>query len=100
MEIGSPPTKVWGAIARHKRSPFMSSPKQDHKENVALGDRLSWGDTIFLHLERDGMPLNVACVCIFEGEVAFQQCVEFVESKLPLIPRYLKRVVPAPFGIG
>jgi hypothetical protein len=23
------------------------------------GDRLSWGDTVFLHLEREGMPLNV-----------------------------------------
>ena len=27
-------------------------------------------------------------------------CVQFVESKLPLIPRYLKRVVPPPFDIG
>jgi diacylglycerol O-acyltransferase / wax synthase len=64
------------------------------------GDRLSWGDTVFLHLEREGMPLNVACVCVFEGTVPFEDCVQFVESKLPLIPRYLKRVVPAPLNIG
>src|SRR5271166_7001602 len=63
-------------------------------------DRLSWGDTVFLHLEREGMPLNVACVCVFEGEVPFKDCVQFVESKLPLIPRYLKRVVPPLFNIG
>ncbi len=63
-------------------------------------DRLSWGDTVFLHLEREGMPLNVACVCVFEGEVSFKACVRFVESKLPLIPRYLKRVVAPPLGIG
>ena len=64
------------------------------------GDRLSWGDTVFLHLEREGMPLNVACVCVFEGEIPFEACVQFVESKLPLIPRYLKRVVPPLFNIG
>lgn len=63
-------------------------------------DRLSWGDTVFLHLEREGMPLNVASICLFEGEISFRDCVRFVESKLPLLPRYLKRVVPAPFGVG
>lgn len=64
------------------------------------GDRLSWGDTVFLHLEREGMPLNVACVCVFEGKISFEACVQFVESKLPLIPRYLKRVVPPLLNIG
>ncbi len=63
-------------------------------------DRLSWGDTVFLHLEREGMPLNVACLCVFDGNIPFGNCVRFVESKLPLIPRYLKRVVPPPFDIG
>ncbi len=64
------------------------------------GDRLSWGDTVFLHLEREGMPLNVACVCVFEGKIPIEACVQFVASKLPLIPRYLKRVVPALLNIG
>ena len=68
--------------------------------NDQASDRLSWGDTVFLHLEREGMPLNVASICIFEGEISFQDCVRFVESKLPLLPRYFKRVVPAPFGLG
>src|SRR5690348_14444000 len=63
-------------------------------------DRLSWGDTVFLHLEREGMPLNVASVCIFEGQISLQDCIRLIESKLPLIPRYLKRVVSAPFGVG
>jgi diacylglycerol O-acyltransferase len=70
---------------------------QNHKQR---GDRLSWGDTVFLHLEREDMPFNVACVCVFEGEIAFEDCVQFVESKLPLIPRYLKRVVAPPLNIG
>ena len=68
--------------------------------NHTQSDRLSWGDTVFLHLEREGMPLNVASICLFEGEISFQDCVRFVESKLPLLPRYFKRVVPAPFGLG
>lgn len=69
-------------------------------QNHSQSDRLSWGDTVFLHLEREGMPLNVASVCIFEGEISFKDCVQFVESKLPVLPRYLKRVVAAPFGVG
>jgi diacylglycerol O-acyltransferase / wax synthase len=69
-------------------------------QNQQKSDRLSWGDTVFLHLEREGMPLNVACVCVFDGQISFEDCVQFIEAKLPLIPRYLKRVVPAPFGLG
>jgi len=69
-------------------------------QSHSRGDRLSWGDTVFLHLEREGMPLNVASVCIFEGKISFKAFRQSVESKLPLLPRYLKRVVPAPFNIG
>lgn len=69
-------------------------------ENREQSERLSWGDTVFLHLEREGMPLNVASVCIFEGEISRSDCIRFVESKLPVLPRYLKRVVSAPLGLG
>jgi diacylglycerol O-acyltransferase len=69
-------------------------------QSHSRGDRLSWGDTVFLHLEREGMPLNVAGVCVFEGQIPFVAFSQFVESKLPLLPRYLKRVVAAPFNIG
>src|SRR5579859_1685293 len=69
-------------------------------QNHSQSDRLSWGDTVFLHLERENMPLNVASVCTLEGEISFEDCVQFVESKLPLLPRYLKRLISAPFSIG
>jgi diacylglycerol O-acyltransferase / wax synthase len=69
-------------------------------QNRQQSDRLSWGDTVFLNLEREGMPLNVACVCTFEGEILLKDFARFIRSKLPLIPRYLKRVVPEPFGFG
>ncbi len=69
-------------------------------QNDRQVDRLSWGDTVFLHLEREGMPLNVASVCVFDGEISYQAFIRSVEAKLPLIPRYLKHVVPAPLGMG
>ena len=69
-------------------------------ENHKNGDRLSWGDTVFLNLEREGMPLNVGCVSVLEGEFRSKLVYRFVESKLPLIPRYLKRVVTPLFNIG
>jgi diacylglycerol O-acyltransferase len=69
-------------------------------QNQPQSERLSWGDTVFLNLEREGMPLNVASVCLFEGEIPLQECTRFVQSKLPQIPRYLKRVVAPPLNIG
>jgi diacylglycerol O-acyltransferase / wax synthase len=66
---------------------------QDH-------NRLSYGDALFLYLEREGMPLNVASVNVFEGKISFEACTAFIESKLPLIPRYRQRVMPPPFNIG
>lgn len=64
------------------------------------GERLSWGDAAFLYLEREGTPLNVASLFIFEGKIPLEECIQLVESKLPLIPRYLQRVVTPPYNIG
>lgn len=63
-------------------------------------NRLSCGDALFLYLEREGMPLNIASVSVFEGAMSLVDCRRFLESKLPLIPRYLQRVVAPPFNIG
>src|ERR1017187_433674 len=84
----------------HVSSPVRQLNRRADMQKQQHGDRLSRGDSVFLHLEREGMPLNVACLCVFEGEIPFEDCVQFVEAKLPLIPRYLKRVVPPPFNIG
>ncbi|MGA9861578.1 MAG: wax ester/triacylglycerol synthase family O-acyltransferase, partial [Terriglobales bacterium] len=69
-------------------------------QNHQQGNRLSWGDTVFLHLEREGMPLNVACVSVLEGEIRFKDCLQFMESKLALIPHLVKRVVAPPLNLG
>jgi diacylglycerol O-acyltransferase len=63
-------------------------------------DSLSFGDALFLHLEREGMPLNVASLSVFEGEIPLRACMRYVESRLPLIPRYRQRVVAAPLNLG
>ncbi len=69
-------------------------PKQHEVES------LSWGDAIFLYLEREGAPLHIASVSVFEGRIPLTTCRRFIASKLPLIPRYWQRVVAAPFNIG
>lgn len=63
-------------------------------------NRLSSGDALFLYLEREGMPLNVASVSVFDGTISLPACRRFIESKLPLIPRYRQRIAPPPFNIG
>jgi diacylglycerol O-acyltransferase / wax synthase len=63
-------------------------------------DSLNFGDALFLHLERHGSPLHVAAVCIFEGEIGIEEFATHIESRLPFIPRYLQRVLPAPLGLG
>jgi diacylglycerol O-acyltransferase len=68
--------------------------------HVDDNDRLSWGDSLFVYLERDGAPLNVAAVTVFEGDIAADKCGRFIETKLPLIPRYRQRVVTPPLNMG
>jgi diacylglycerol O-acyltransferase len=69
-------------------------------QNQPHTDHLSWGDSVFLNLEREGMPLNVACVCVLEGDIAFDAFLQDVESKLPLMPRYFQRVTAPALNIG
>ena len=54
----------------------------------------------FCIVERPGQPLSIACVSIFEGAIPLKAFRNFVESKLPLIPRYLQHVVFPPFNLG
>jgi diacylglycerol O-acyltransferase len=68
--------------------------------HVEDNDRLSWGDSLFVYLERDCAPLNVAAVTVFEGDIKLDDCTRFIESKLPPIPRYRQRVVIPPMNMG
>ena len=60
----------------------------------------SWGDALFLYIERPGQPLSIGSVSIFEGAIPLKACRDFVESKLHLIPRYRQHVVFPPFHLG
>jgi diacylglycerol O-acyltransferase len=61
---------------------------------------LSFGDALFLHLERAGIPINIASVAIFEGLISMEDMLPYVEAKLSHVPRCMQRVVAPPFNIG
>jgi diacylglycerol O-acyltransferase len=61
---------------------------------------LSYLDAGFLYLEREGIPLNVAGVCTFEGVIPLKDCIRYIETKLPELPRYRQHVVTPPFNLG
>jgi diacylglycerol O-acyltransferase / wax synthase len=78
----------------------MPSKQKPETSNRKDGERLSWGDALFLYLERAGMPLNIASVSIFEGDISLDECRRFIDSKLPLLQRYRQRALAPPFNAG
>ena len=75
---------------------------------MATYDRLTSLDASFLHLESIETPMHVGAVSIFEGEHFFDETGRFrlaevrrlVSSRLHLIPRFRKRLMPVPFNQG
>jgi diacylglycerol O-acyltransferase len=65
-----------------------------------VNETLPFADAFFLYVEQPGAPTNVAAVSEFEGAIRLDQCMEYIESKLPLIPRFLARVVIPPLSVG
>jgi WS/DGAT/MGAT family acyltransferase len=71
-------------------------------------DRLTALDASFLHLERLEYPMHVGAVSIFEGEPFFDTNGRFkigdardlVMSRLPLLPRFRKKLMPVPYEQG
>ncbi len=71
-------------------------------------DRLSAFDASFLHLERRETPMQVGAVAVLDGAPFFDargrfrldDVRELVESRLHLIPRFRKRIMDVPFGVG
>jgi diacylglycerol O-acyltransferase / wax synthase len=64
-------------------------------------DRLTPLDASFLHLEDGSSYMHVAAVMIFEGESpAYEDFVQFVESRLQLVPRYRQKLATVPLGQG
>jgi diacylglycerol O-acyltransferase len=64
-------------------------------------DRLTPLDTSFLHLEDPATHMHVACVLVFEGDPPrYDEFVEFVASRLHLVPRYRQKLGFVPLGQG
>jgi WS/DGAT/MGAT family acyltransferase len=71
-------------------------------------DRLTALDESFLHLERPETPMHVGAVAVLErapfydadGRFRLDAVRELVASRLQLIPRFRKRVMPVPLSPG
>lgn len=66
----------------------------------SLSNRLSAQDASFLYFEKEEAPLHIGSIGVFEGDVPYDKFVANVAAKMHLIPRYMQRVIPAPFNIG
>lgn len=66
----------------------------------SLSNRLSAQDASFLYFEKEESPLHIGSIGVFEGDVPYDKFVANVKAKMHLIPRYMQRIVPAPFNIG
>ncbi|HEX2913685.1 MAG TPA: wax ester/triacylglycerol synthase family O-acyltransferase [Chloroflexia bacterium] len=60
--------------------------------------RLSSLDASFLYYERKEAPLNIGGIHIFESEIPYEEFIEHVSSKLPLLPRYRQIVRLSPLN--
>ena len=66
----------------------------------SLNGQLSSIDAAFLYLESKELPLHIAGLCIFDGEIPFSGFVRSVDAKLHLLPRYRQVVIEPPFHLG
>jgi diacylglycerol O-acyltransferase / wax synthase len=65
------------------------------------GDRLTALDTSFLHLEDSSAHMHVASVMLFEGPPPpYDELLEAIERRLPLVPRYRQRLAFVPLAQG
>jgi diacylglycerol O-acyltransferase len=62
--------------------------------------RLTTQDSLFAYFERDTAPMSIGTVGIFEGQIPYERLAEHFNSRMPLVPRYRHRLVPAPFGLA
>src|SRR5262245_30588215 len=71
-------------------------------------DRLTPLDATFLHTDQPEFPLHVAALSIFEGAPFFDargpfriaEVRELVLSRLPLLPRFRRRLMAVPYDQG
>lgn len=104
------PTRGNGGVigARDRVTTATTAPRPDatvgnngagsHLEATAR--RLNAFDASFLYLERPSQPLHVASVLTFEGALDFGRLIALLRTRVPLLPHYTDRMMPAPFGLA
>jgi WS/DGAT/MGAT family acyltransferase len=65
-----------------------------------LRSRMTARDAGFLYMERSHALLHIGCVAVLDGPISAADLVRRVEMRLPRMPRYAQRAVPAPLGLG
>lgn len=66
-----------------------------------MPDRLTPLDATFLLLERDGQPMHIGGLMVFEGPApTYEQLCEHLDSRLDQVPRYRQKVKSVPLHIG
>ena len=66
-----------------------------------MPDRLSPLDTTFLLLERDGQPMHIGGLMVFEGPApGYEELCTYLDSRLDQVPRYRQRIQSVPLHIG
>lgn len=64
-------------------------------------DRLSPLDTTFLLLERDGQPMHIGGLMVFDGPApTYEDLCAYLDSRLDAVPRYRQRIQTVPMDIG
>ena len=67
---------------------------------IGQSRRLSTQDSAFFYFEKARAPMSIGAVAIFEGEIPYERLVQHFGSRMPLVPRYRQRLVPAPLGLA
>lgn len=66
-----------------------------------MPDRLSPLDQTFLLLERDGQPMHIGGLMVFEGPApTYEDLCEHLDSRLDQVPRYRQRIQTVPLNLG
>ena len=65
-----------------------------------LSHRLTTQDALFLYGESESAPLHFSGLATFEGAIDFAKLREYIEHRLPLLPRFRQRVVFAPLNLA
>ena len=69
-------------------------------QSATLSHRLTTQDASFLYGESESAPLHFSGLATFEGSIEFARLRDYLECRLPMLPRFRQRLVFAPFNLA